>query len=59
MTTGMPPFFCSNRKELFERIKFSNPKYPPYLSVELRDLLDGLFVKNPSSTLSINILYII
>jgi hypothetical protein len=47
MTTGMPPFCCSNRKELFDKIKGSSPKYPSYLSADLKRLLDGLFKKIP------------
>jgi len=40
MTTGMPPFYCSNRKELFDKIKTWSPKYPASLSSDLRNLLD-------------------
>jgi serum/glucocorticoid-regulated kinase 2 len=47
MTTGMPPFYCSNRKELFEKIKNWTPKYPSYLSADLKNLLDQLFRKQP------------
>lgn len=51
MITGMPPFYCANRKELFEKIKNSNPKYPSYLSADLRNLLDYLFKKSPEERL--------
>jgi serum/glucocorticoid-regulated kinase 2 len=43
MVTGVPPYYSSNRQELFERIKIYPPKYPNNLSKPLRSLLEGLF----------------
>ena len=47
MLTGFPPFYCSNRQELFEKIKYGPVKYPSNLSPIVRDLLDGLLTKDP------------
>ena len=47
----MPPFFCKSRSELFDKIKFSNPNIPPYVSQKLRNLLEGFFQKNPDNRL--------
>lgn len=51
MLVGIPPFYSNNRAELFEKIKFSQPKYPKYLSAETRDLLTRLLSKNPDQRL--------
>lgn len=47
MLTGLPPFYTTNRQELFELIKFGTLAYPLYLSPAARNLLEGLFHKNP------------
>lgn len=47
MLTGFPPFYCSNRSELFDKIKYGHVKYPNNLSPLVKDLLDGLFIKDP------------
>lgn len=31
MVTGLPPFYCKSRNELFDKIKFENPTIPPYV----------------------------
>jgi serine/threonine protein kinase len=51
MLVGIPPFYTSNRQELFERIKFAAPKYPPHLSKRARDLLEHLLKKDPAKRL--------
>jgi len=51
MLTGLPPFYTPNREELFEKIKYYTLKYPPYLSPDVRSLLDGLFKKEPDKRL--------
>lgn len=48
MLIGIPPFYTNNRQELFERIKFASPKYPPNLSKRSRDLLEALLKKDPA-----------
>ena len=51
MLVGIPPFYSNNRSELFEKIKFSQPKYPKFLSEETKDLLVRLLSKNPEQRL--------
>ena len=51
MLTGLPPFYTPNREDLFERIKFSTVKYPANLSLNVKNLLEGLFKKDPEQRL--------
>ena len=51
MLVGVPPFYTSNREELFYKIKFVNPKLPGYLSEETKKLLEGLLKKDPTRRL--------
>ena len=51
MLTGLPPFYTSDREELFDRIKFGSIKYPDYFTPSAKDLLNGLFLKNPEKRL--------
>mmetsp|Transcript_132696 Transcript_132696/g.197655 ORF Transcript_132696/g.197655 Transcript_132696/m.197655 type:complete len:147 (+) Transcript_132696:185-625(+) len=51
MLTGLPPFYTTNREELFERIKFGSLKYPTNLSANARNILECLFQKNPEKRL--------
>lgn len=51
MLIGIPPFFTENRQELFERIKFTGPKYPSNISANAKSLLEGLLKKDPSKRL--------
>lgn len=51
MLTGLPPFYTTNREELFERIKFGSLKFPATLSPAAKNLLEGLFQKNPEKRL--------
>lgn len=49
--TGLPPFYTNNREELFERIKYGTLKFPPHLSLSVKNLLEGLFKKEPEKRL--------
>lgn len=51
MLTGLPPFYTPNREELFEKIRYYTLKYPPYLSPNVKSLLEGLFKKEPDKRL--------
>ena len=51
MLVGIPPFYTNNRQELFERIKYAAPKYPPHLSKNARELLENLLKKDPAKRL--------
>lgn len=47
MLVGYPPFYSENRVELFHKIKFSQPRYPNYLSDISINFLEGLLTKDP------------
>ena len=51
MITGLPPFYKNNRQELFEGIKYENPKLPTFISQEARALISGLLTKDPTKRL--------
>jgi serum/glucocorticoid-regulated kinase 2 len=51
MLVGSPPFYVSNREQLFEKIKFVNPSYPYFVSTSVRRLLEQLLEKNPEKRL--------
>jgi len=40
MLTGLPPFYTSDREELFDRIKFGTIKYPSHFTPTVKDLLN-------------------
>lgn len=48
MYSGLPPYYSEDRAKLFENIKNNEVEYPKNMSPNLRNLLEGLFVKNPS-----------
>lgn len=54
MISGLPPFYTTNRDELFEKIKFGQLKYPAYITANCRNLLENLFQKNPDKRLGVN-----
>lgn len=51
MLTGLPPFYSDNREELFEKIKLGSIKVFSNFTPNLRDLLAGLFQKDPHQRL--------
>lgn len=51
MITGLPPFYTTNREELFERIKFGQLKFPAYITSNCRNIMENLFQKNPEKRL--------
>jgi serum/glucocorticoid-regulated kinase 2 len=51
MLVGAPPFYVESRPELFERIKFDNPKFPSSLSQNARNLIECLLKKDPAKRL--------
>lgn len=54
MITGLPPFYKNNRKELFEGIKYHNPKLPQNISNECKLLISQLLEKDPTKRLGVN-----
>ena len=51
MLTGIPPFYNKNREKLFYNIKIDQLKSHKYLSKEVIDLLEKLFIKDPDKRL--------
>uniref|UniRef100_A0A7S3KS13 Uncharacterized protein n=1 Tax=Euplotes crassus TaxID=5936 RepID=A0A7S3KS13_EUPCR len=52
MIVGLPPFYeKDNREKLFKEIKSGEPEYPDDMSPACRDLLEGLFKKDPADRL--------
>ncbi|CAG9319031.1 unnamed protein product [Blepharisma stoltei] len=51
MLTGLPPFYTRDREKLFNSILNSELNFPSYISPAARDLLQGLFIKDPSQRL--------
>lgn len=52
MIVGLPPFYeKDNREKLFKQIKSGEPEYPDDMSASCKDLLKGLFKKDPSERL--------
>lgn len=54
MLTGLPPFYTNTREELFDKIKFGTPRFPSKMSASAKDLLTGLFNKDPELRLGSN-----
>lgn len=46
MVTGSPPFVAHNRKKTMEKITKANPRFPPFLTNEIKDLLRKLLCRN-------------
>jgi len=47
MMTGFPPFYSKNHEVLYQNIIETELNYPKYVDKCLRNLLEGLFQKNP------------
>uniref|UniRef100_A0A7S3NYM0 Uncharacterized protein n=1 Tax=Euplotes crassus TaxID=5936 RepID=A0A7S3NYM0_EUPCR len=52
MIVGLPPFYQNDDKDkLFKDIKYGEPEYPEEMSPACKDLLKGLFKKDPGERL--------
>ena len=51
MLSGIPPFYCRNKSEIYEAILFKNPSFYSYHSKLAVDLISRLLVKDPSKRL--------
>lgn len=51
MLTGLPPFYTKDREKLFNNIQYGDIAYPEYMSPAVKDLLSGLFQKDPEMRL--------
>ena len=54
MLTGVPPFYSAGREDLFEKIKFEQPRIPVTFSASGKDILLKLFEKDPTKRLGAN-----
>lgn len=57
MTTGMLPFYSENINQFYEDIKNKPFEIDEKIKItkELRSLLDGLFIKDPTARLGSNV----
>ncbi|XP_076829561.1 protein kinase C delta type-like isoform X2 [Brachyhypopomus gauderio] len=53
MLTGELPFYGDNTFELYESIQNDTPDFPDYITLDTRDLLEGLFERDPSCRLGV------
>lgn len=53
MVTGQLPFDDENMQRLLQKIAFTEPQYPAYLSPQLVDLLRKVMMKNPDARATI------
>jgi serum/glucocorticoid-regulated kinase 2 len=51
MLIGLPPFYTNDKQQLFDKIKFSSPTYPSFLSPKAKSLLEALLKKTPEKRL--------
>ena len=54
MMTGLPPFYTKDRKQLFNEIKNTELEIPKLFSPECKDLVQKLFIKDPTKRLGSN-----
>ena len=53
MVTGQLPFDDDNMQHLLQKIAFTEPQYPPFLSPQLVDLLKKIMTKSPDQRATI------
>ena len=51
MITGLPPFYTRDREKLFNSIQYGEVTFHEYLSLPVKELLSGLFIKDPECRL--------
>mmetsp|Transcript_22538 Transcript_22538/g.29493 ORF Transcript_22538/g.29493 Transcript_22538/m.29493 type:complete len:559 (+) Transcript_22538:73-1749(+) len=47
MLTGLPPWYTTDRKELFQRLRGAQLSFPFYISRQTAHLISGLLARNP------------
>lgn len=52
MLTGHPPFYSTDRKQMFEDIRHRQAKFYDFHSIEARDLISRFLIKEPELRLS-------
>jgi len=50
--TGVPPFYCKNQNEMYNRIMHESPIYPEEISTILKDLMTKLLERDPRQRLN-------
>ena len=53
MVCGQLPFEDENIQRLLQKIVYSEPKYPPNISIELKDLISKLLTKDPKNRINL------
>ncbi|KAJ8258621.1 hypothetical protein COCON_G00176330 [Conger conger] len=53
MLIGQSPFHGDDEDELFEAIRKDTPRYPTWITKESKDLMEKLFVREPSQRLGV------
>ncbi|KAG8440043.1 hypothetical protein GDO86_006004 [Hymenochirus boettgeri] len=53
MLIGQSPFHGIDEEQLFQSIRMDNPMYPRFLSIEAKDILIMLFVREPEKRLGV------
>lgn len=56
MTTSQLPFEDENMQRLLQKIVYTEPRYPSYLSPQLIDLLRKILVKSPETRLTLEMI---
>lgn len=51
LAAGRPPFFAENYDKLLPRILHDKVRYPKDMDLSLKDLIDGMLQKSPTSRL--------
>jgi len=51
MLTGLPPWYTSDRKKLFDRLRSARLQFPPYVSGNAKSIIQGLLMRNPAHRL--------
>jgi serine/threonine protein kinase len=51
MLTGLPPFYAKKKSDVYENIKFKNPTFYKFHSLEAVDLISRLLKKDPKKRL--------
>jgi len=48
MLTGLPPWYTTDRKELFQRLRGAQLTFPFYISRQTANLITGMLARNPA-----------
>lgn len=54
MVAGFPPFYCSEKSKIMEKVLHKEVKFPHHFSKNLRDIVSKLLIKDPKKRLGSN-----